>query len=59
MIQAGGKSIVIEAGKTILVDRDDTIQLANRHGIRIIAMSDNQMTEADPQKVSSSNLKVA
>ncbi|MFK7737961.1 MAG: LpxI family protein [Pirellulaceae bacterium] len=59
MLQAGGKSIVIEAGKTILVDREETIQLANRHGIRIIAMRDSQMTDEDPQDLVSPNLKAA
>lgn len=59
MIQAGGKSIVVEAGKTILVDREETIQLANRHGIRIIAMSDTQMTEQDSNTPVSADLRAA
>jgi DUF1009 family protein len=38
MIAAGGKAIAIEAGMTILVDRDRTLRLANRHGICIISL---------------------
>jgi DUF1009 family protein len=38
--QAGGRVLAIEAGKTILVDGDQTIALANRHGITIVALED-------------------
>lgn len=37
MHQAGGKAIGIEAGKTILVQRDRTLHLANQCGIAIVA----------------------
>lgn len=38
MVASGGKAIAIEAGKTILVDRDQTLRLANRHGVCIISL---------------------
>ena len=34
----GGKAIVIEAGKTIVVDQQQTIDLARRFGIAVVAM---------------------
>ena len=36
--QAGGRVLAIEAGKTILVDGDETVALANRHKITIVAL---------------------
>ena len=39
--QASGKAIAIEAGKTILVERDTTLKLATELGISIIAMNDS------------------
>lgn len=38
MILAGGKSIVVEAGRTILLDREATLKKAEQHGISIVAM---------------------
>jgi len=35
--KAGGKVLAIEAGKTILIDSDQTIALANRYGLCIVA----------------------
>ncbi|MBI3408089.1 MAG: LpxI family protein [Planctomycetes bacterium] len=37
MHQAGARVLAIEAGKTILIDEGQTIDLANRHGISIVA----------------------
>jgi len=37
VVKAGGTTIAIEAHRTILVDRDHTLALANRHRIAIIA----------------------
>jgi DUF1009 family protein len=36
--KAGGRVLAIEAGKTILIDAEDTIQLANRRGLTIVAL---------------------
>ena len=41
--KAKGAAIAIEAGKTILVEREQTLALANRRGISIIAMDPNAM----------------
>ncbi len=40
---AGGKAIAIEAGKTILVDREQTIAAARAAGIMIVAMDDAEI----------------
>ncbi len=37
--KAGGTAIAIESHRTILVDRDETLAYANKHGIAIIALS--------------------
>ena len=37
MIRAGGKVLAIEAGKTILIDEQQTVALADRYGITILA----------------------
>jgi UDP-2,3-diacylglucosamine hydrolase len=39
MARAGGRVLAIEAGKTILVDPEETVALADRHGISIVAMN--------------------
>ena len=38
--QAGGRVLAIESGKTILVDGEETIALANRYGLTIVALDD-------------------
>jgi hypothetical protein len=38
LCRAGGRVLAIEAGKTILLDQEATIALANRHGLTIIAL---------------------
>jgi DUF1009 family protein len=35
--QAGGRVLAVEAGKTILIDQAETVALADRHGITIVA----------------------
>jgi DUF1009 family protein len=37
MRRAGGRLLAVEAGKTILIDPEDTIALADRYGITIVA----------------------
>lgn len=37
--QAGGRVLAIEAGKTIVVDAEETVHLANQLGISIVAMN--------------------
>jgi UDP-2,3-diacylglucosamine hydrolase len=39
LIRAGGHTIAIEAHRTILVDREQTLAYANQHGVAIIAVS--------------------
>lgn len=38
MQAAGATALVMEAGKTLLVDRESVIQMANNHGITILVM---------------------
>ena len=38
----GGTAIVIEAEKTILVEREQTLRLAKKHGITIVALAEPQ-----------------
>ncbi|MCA9135972.1 MAG: UDP-2,3-diacylglucosamine diphosphatase LpxI, partial [Planctomycetales bacterium] len=42
----GGTAIVIEADKTILVERQQTFELAKKHGITIVALADPQSIAA-------------
>ena len=37
--KAGGRVLAVEADKTIFLDREQTLALADRHGITIVAMS--------------------
>jgi DUF1009 family protein len=37
MVRAGGRVLAIEAGKTIVIDEKETLALADRHGITIVA----------------------
>jgi len=39
IIKARGRVLAVEADKTIFLDRDETIALADRHGISIVALS--------------------
>jgi DUF1009 family protein len=38
MHQAGGRVLAIEAGKTIVIDQEATVALANRYGVTIVAL---------------------
>ena len=40
MHQNGGSTLVIEAGKTFIVERDKVLDLARKHGISIVGRSD-------------------
>lgn len=39
LVLAGGRTLAIEAHRTILVDRLQTLEFANRHGVAVIALS--------------------
>ncbi|MBM4001209.1 MAG: LpxI family protein [Planctomycetes bacterium] len=51
--ESGGKTLAIEADRTILLDREAVIAFANRHGITIVAVTANDADElpADPPRV--------
>ncbi|QDU29849.1 hypothetical protein ETAA8_49650 [Anatilimnocola aggregata] len=42
LAQSHGKLLAIEAGKTIVLDQDEVVRLANHHGIAIVAIDDAQ-----------------
>jgi DUF1009 family protein len=42
--QAGGRVLAIEAAKTIVLDQAETVNLADRYGIIIVALSDARAT---------------
>lgn len=44
MYQAGARVLAIEAGRTILIDSEQTVALADRHGISIVALTDPAAT---------------
>ena len=39
--RAGGRVLAIEAGKTILLDHEQTLALADRYGLTIVALTEN------------------
>jgi DUF1009 family protein len=41
MIKAGAKVLALQAGKTLILDKKETIKLANRHKIAILGSIDN------------------
>lgn len=46
---AGGKVLAIEAGRTIMIDQEETIALANKLGICIVAVKDPATPVEPPQ----------
>jgi DUF1009 family protein len=43
MLQSGGKVLVVEAEKTIIVDQPQVVRFANQHGISIVAVRGGQI----------------
>lgn len=39
MVQSGGRVLAVEAGRTIVVDRAESIEFADRHGLVIVAVA--------------------
>ena len=56
---AKGRAIAIEAGKTILVERERTLELAKQKGITIVAMDDAEMNSGDRTFARESDRRVA
>jgi len=46
LASAGGSALAIEAGRTILVERQATLDFANKHGIAIVSMSNTAAENA-------------
>ena len=46
--QAGGRVLAIEAGKTIVVDQEETVALANRYGLTIVALNEGHFSSPPP-----------
>ena len=45
MVEAGGKTLVIEAGKTILLDEPAVVEFARKHRLTILAISEDHVTQ--------------
>lgn len=45
MDKAGGAVLALEAGKTLIIDREEVTKLADRHGIVVIALTDPEEQE--------------
>lgn len=45
MSQAGGRLLAVQADKTILLDAQDVLDFASRHGISIVALTDGGVDE--------------
>ncbi len=46
LVRAKARVLAIEAGRTILIDRSDVVELADRHGLTIVAIAPD---EVDPR----------
>ena len=44
LYRAGGRVLAIEAGKTIVLDQEQTVTLADRHGIALVALDADEAT---------------
>lgn len=45
LVAAGGKVLAVEAGKTILIDEPEVLAFANRHGISLVAVHDQEAAQ--------------
>lgn len=48
VVAAGGKAIAIEAGRTILVDREAALAFANHYGVCIVSLPPGSQCSSDP-----------
>ena len=46
LAEAGGAAVVIEEGRTILIDREETLELADRLGVCVVSLSDYAVSKA-------------
>jgi DUF1009 family protein len=46
LVASGGRVLAIEADKTIVIDEEEVVAYANRHGIQIVAIDDAQAASA-------------
>jgi DUF1009 family protein len=44
LVAAGGKVLAIEAAKTIVIDQDEVVRLADKHGLAMIALEDKSFS---------------
>jgi DUF1009 family protein len=51
MVRAGARVLAIEAGQTILLDEEETIRLADHHGLTILALRQPPDVESLPSEV--------
>lgn len=51
MVRAGASCLAIESQRTIIIDREETIRLADRHGISVVALSDKETAWRDASDI--------
>jgi DUF1009 family protein len=51
MVRAGARVLAIEAGQTILLDEEETIRLADHHGLTILALRQPPDVDSLPSEV--------
>jgi DUF1009 family protein len=51
MVQAGARVLAIEAGQTILLDEEETVRLADQHGLTIVALRQAPCPDSCPSEV--------
>jgi len=45
MVDAGATTLVVEAGKTIILDEAEVVQFAKRHRITIVAAEEDRLPQ--------------
>ena len=50
MLEAGARVLAIEAGKTIMVRREDTVALADEVGIPVVAVGEVEALEDNDKR---------
>ncbi|MGE0609042.1 MAG: LpxI family protein [Pirellulales bacterium] len=48
LVQAGGRVLAVEAGRTIIIDEQEVVQFANRHNLAIVALEKSGLIEHNP-----------
>ncbi|RMF94443.1 MAG: LpxI family protein [Planctomycetota bacterium] len=47
ILEAGGRTLAVEAGKTILLDAEDVLRFADKHDMILVALTEDDLVSAD------------